>query len=189
MKLLLHTCCGPCLLYPVKVLRKLGAETTGYFYNPNIHPYTEFKKRLNSLEKVAGELSIPLLVEKEYGLVKYTQKVVFNESKRCSVCYDMRLTETALLAKKEGFTHFSTTLLYSRYQKHELIKEKCQRLSGEYEIAFLYHDYREGWQSGIDESIERDLYRQPYCGCLYSEQERYDNKLKKKLQKIRKEKG
>lgn len=189
MKLLLHTCCGPCLLYPLKVLRNQNCEITGYFFNPNIHPYTEFKKRLDSLVSISKDLAIPLILDRDYGLVAFTQKVAFNEEKRCSICYDMRLQETALLAKKEGFTHFSTTLLYSRFQKHELIKEKCQKISAECEVDFLYYDFREGWQAGIDESIDRSLYRQPYCGCIYSEQERYDNRLKKKLRKKRKEKG
>ncbi len=183
MKLLLHTCCGPCLLYPLKVFQKLGCETTGYFYNPNIHPFVEFKKRLNSLESVARELPIPLIVDNNYGLVPFMQEVVFNEDKRCSLCYEMRLEKTVYLAEKEGFTHFSTTLLYSRYQKHELIKEKCQNLAAKHKVTFFYHDFREGWQTGIDEAIERSLYRQPYCGCIYSEQERYDNRLKKKLRK------
>ncbi len=186
MKLLLHTCCGPCLLYPLKVLRELQCDTTGYFYNPNIHPFTEFKKRLDSLISVAEDLTIPLVVDRNYGLVTFTRKVVHNEENRCSLCYDLRLQETAQLAKRDGFTHFSTTLLYSRYQKHDLIKDKCVKLADEHGIQFFYHDFREGWQSGIDESIDRSLYRQPYCGCIYSEQERYDNRLKKKLRKIRK---
>ncbi len=186
MKLLLHTCCGPCLLYPLSVLRELQCETTGYFYNPNIHPFTEFKKRLDSLISVAEDLTIPLVVDRNYGLVTFTRNVVHNEKNRCSICYDLRLQETAKLAREEGFTHFSTTLLYSRYQKHDLIKDKCTKLADEHGIQFFYHDFREGWQSGIDESINRSLYRQPYCGCIYSEQERYDNRLKKKLRKIRK---
>ena len=186
MKLLLHTCCGPCLLYPLRVLRELQCDTTGYFYNPNIHPFAEFKKRLDSLISVAEDLTIPLVVDRNYGLISFTRKVVHSEENRCSLCYDLRLQETAQLAKKEGFTHFSTTLLYSRYQKHNLIKDKCANLADEYGIQFFYHDFREGWQSGIDESIDRSLYRQPYCGCIYSEQERYDNRLKKKLRKIRK---
>ena len=189
MKLLLHTCCGPCLLYPLRILRNQDCEITGYFFNPNIHPYTEFKKRLNSLVSVSEDLAVPLILDRNYGLVAFTQKVAFNEEKRCSICYDMRLNETALLAKNEGFTHFSTTLLYSRFQKHELIKDKCQRLSEKYGVEFLYHDFRRGWQAGIEESIDRSLYRQPYCGCMYSEQERYDSRLKKMLRKKRKEKG
>jgi hypothetical protein len=183
MKLLLHTCCGPCLLYPLLVLEEQGYEVTGYFYNPNIHPYREFRKRYDSLLELSENSSISLVVERNYGFETFIKAVVFKENMRCSLCYDMRLTETVQYAKRHGFSSFSTTLLYSRYQNHVLIREKCALLSDTYDIPFIYHDFREGWQQGIDLSIEKGLYRQPYCGCIYSEQERFDNRLKKKLRK------
>lgn len=188
MKLLLHTCCGPCLLYPLKRLRDKGFDTTVFFFNPNIHPYREFRRRLDTLSAVTEDLAIPLIAERDYGLVEFTQAVVHREKQRCSICYDLRLEKTVEIALEKGFTHFSTTLLYSRYQNHQLIVEKCKCLAERNSIVFHYQDYRDGWQEGVDESIERSLYRQPYCGCLYSEQERYDNRLKKKLRKLKKEK-
>lgn len=188
MKHLLHTCCGPCLIYPLKVLQDQGLEVTGFFYNPNIHPYKEYKKRLTSLVQLAEIENIPLIVRGEYGFNEYIRRVVFNEMQRCSICYDLRLEETVLFAKQNEFSSFSTTLLYSKFQNHQLIKEKCSYLSKYYGILFVYDDFRLGWQEGIDLSVEKNLYRQPYCGCIYSEQERYDNKLKKRLLRQRKKK-
>lgn len=180
MKLLLHTCCGPCLVYPYTYLKEQGFETTAYFYNPNIHPFREFKRRLTSLQDLSSFDTIPLVVEKEYGYTDFARKVVFNEEKRCSICYSMRLKKTVHHASKNGFTAFTTTLLYSKYQNHSLIIEKCNEYSLKYGIDFIYFDFREGWQRGIDESLRKQLYRQPYCGCIYSEQERYDKSLRKK---------
>ncbi|MCI5145259.1 MAG: hypothetical protein D3923_06940 [Candidatus Electrothrix sp. AR3] len=120
-------------------------------------------------------------IDRDYGLTEYLHQVVFQENRRCSICYDMRLTMAAEKAVVQGFDAFSTTLLYSKYQNHNLLKEKCTSLAKQFEIEFYYHDFREGWQQGIDEALALDLYRQPYCGCIYSEQERYDKKLRKKM--------
>lgn len=183
MRLLLHTCCGPCLLYPLDQLYAKGYDVTGYFYNPNIHPYKEFRRRLNSLSDLAKSEQIKLIVERDYDLDIYLKNVVHNESNRCKICYDLRLRQTLLYAQTHGFDSFSTTLLYSKYQNHALIVDMCKSLSQQFGVTFVYSDFREGWQLGIDKAIEKNLYRQPYCGCIYSEQERYDNRLKKKLQK------
>ncbi len=186
MEVLLHVCCGPCTIYPLSQLRKAGHCVTGYFYNPNIHPYREFKKRLISLEEFANSTKLPVTLIKDYGLTEFLRNVVFHENKRCTICYEMRLTKTVEYAKDNGFNAFTTTLLYSRYQNHQLIKEKCRKLSEQFNIAFVYNDFRVGWQEGIDKSLALHLYRQPYCGCIYSEQERYDNRYKKQLRKNRK---
>lgn len=183
MKLLLHTCCAPCLLYPEKILRAQGFDITSYFYNPNIHPYREFRKRLQSLEDYTRNKRTSIIVERDYGLRSFLRKVVFNEERRCILCYEMRLEQTVLFAKENNFPFFSTTLLYSRYQNHSLIKKNCLLLAEKHGLSFIYHDFRIGWQEGIDFSNELGLYRQPYCGCIYSEQERYDNRLKKARRK------
>lgn len=180
MNLLLHTCCGPCSVYPITELQKQGHSITGYFYNPNIHPFREFKKRLGSMRICSEEKSIHTEYDTEYGLTKYLRKVVFHEEGRCALCYDMRLDEVARKTKELGLDGFSSTLLYSRYQNHELICTIARQMAEKYGVEFFYQDFREGWQVGIDQSIEMDLYRQPYCGCIYSEQERYDKKMRKK---------
>ncbi len=186
METLLHVCCGPCTIYPLSQLRKSGHRVTGYFFNPNIHPYREFRKRLESQEKFAEISKLHLAVVRDYGLTQFLRQIVFHEESRCEKCYDIRLSKTAEYAKENGFEAFSTTLLYSRYQNHTLIKEKCTQLAEHFSIQFLYDDFRIGWQEGIDISQDINLYRQPYCGCIYSEQERYDNRLKKQLRRKRK---
>lgn len=180
MKVLLHACCGPCTIYPLTVLQKEGRKVTGYFYNPNIHPFQEFQRRLSTIEQFSSSETLPLIVEKEYGLRDFVRKIAFHEEERCQICYRLRLEHAASLAKELGFDAFSTTLLYSKYQRHALIAEICQSLSVLYAIDFLYRDFREGWQEGVDQAIASNMYRQPYCGCIYSEQERYDKSLRKK---------
>jgi predicted adenine nucleotide alpha hydrolase (AANH) superfamily ATPase len=179
MRVLLHTCCAPCLIYPYSLLRAEGNDVTVYFYNPNIHPFREFKKRQETLKNYAESLCIPCVFENEYGLLAFLRKSVFNESKKCSLCYTMRIEKAVNLAKNLKFDAFSTTLLYSKYQKHDLIISICKLLSTQHSIPFLYTDFREGWQIGVDKAVELNLYRQAYCGCIYSEQERYDKSLRK----------
>lgn len=185
MTLLLHTCCAPCLIFPLDILKQENIEISAYFYNPNIHPFTEFKKRRDCLVDLSKKIAFPLIVDKNYGFLDFSRKVVFNEENRCKICYHMRLEQTVVYAKENGFSAFSSTLLYSKFQKHSLIIETCKKLATYYNIDFFYRDFRKGWQRGIDMSIADNLYRQSYCGCIYSEQERYDNRLKKQLKKKR----
>ena len=180
MKLLLHICCGPCAIYPTSVLRGEGHELQGYFYNPNIHPYQEFQRRFEALETFSRAAALTVDYERQYGLGEYLRRVVFHEEQRCLLCYEMRLAAAARRAAEIGAKAFTTTLLYSRYQKHEAIRATGERLAAEHGIGFYYRDFRQGWQAGIDRSREMGLYRQPYCGCIYSEQERYDPALRRK---------
>jgi len=183
MSILLHICCGPCAAYPLDFLQGQGIRVRGFFYNPNIHPYREFKKRLVAVEQLAARENLAVEYHREYGLRDYLRQVVFNESSRCGLCYDMRLRETVEHAKKIRADAFTTTLLYSRYQNHDLIRGKAEELAEQHKIPFYYHDFREGWQQGIDMSKDMGLYRQSYCGCIYSEQERYDKRFRKKTVK------
>jgi len=183
MRILMHICCGPCTLYPLQILREEGIEVKGYFYNPNIHPYREFKRRIGGLLALAEKKKFAVEIDRNYGLTEYLRQVVYKEEKRCSICYDMRLEQVAKKAAEQGVDGFTSTLLYSRYQNHALLKNKCMQLAETYGVPFIYRDFRVGWQQGIDESIALDLYRQPYCGCIYSEQERYDKKLQKKMRR------
>ena len=183
MNILLHICCGPCTAYPLRMLREEGHQIQGYFYNPNIHPFQEFKRRLTALEEFCRQKELVVDYEREYGLKEYLRRVVFNEDHRCRLCYKMRLVEVVRKAKEVGADAFSTTLLYSRYQQHEVIKSMAEQLAEEHGIPFYYQDFREGWQEGIDSTVAMGIYRQPYCGCIYSEQERYDKKFRKKRKK------
>jgi len=179
MTVLLHLCCGPCTIFPLTALREHGFAVQGYFHNPNIHPFREFKQRLATLEDLARRTSLSVEYEREYGLREYLRQVVFHEEDRCSLCYRMRLAATARKARELGAEAFSTTLLYSRHQRHETIRTLGEELGTQFGVPFYYEDFRVGWQEGIDASLEMGLYRQPYCGCIYSEQERYDKKFRR----------
>ncbi len=179
MKTLLHTCCGPCSIYPLLELRD-KYKISAFFFNPNIHPFQEFKRRKQAFLAYFESQKVDIVDSGEYGLNDFLRKVVFNEENRCTICYSWRMEETARRAVEEGFQAFTTTLLYSRYQDHAQLKTFGFYLAQKYQIEFIYKDFREGWQYGIDKSKELDMYRQPYCGCIFSEQERYDKKFRKK---------
>jgi len=172
-KVLLHICCGPCATYPVPWLREQGYTVMGYYFNPNIHPYTEYMKRMKALEQFAQISDLKVLYAEDYNPVKYFQNISFRETNRCLLCYQIRLEQAAHIAKKGKFDFFTTTLLVSRYQRHQLIKEVGENLGRKYGVPFLYHDFREGFKDTVHISKEMNLYRQQYCGCLYSEMERY----------------
>lgn len=179
MRVLLHICCGPCACYCVESLRDEGFDPTGYWFNPNIHPYREYLKRLDTLKDYVQQVRLPLVEREDYALENWMRSMVFREDQRCTFCYYLRLTETAKEAKARDFETFSTTLLYSKYQKHEQIIAIAQQVAQEQGVPFLYRDFRSGWTDGIARSKELGLYRQPYCGCIYSEKERYQKKNSK----------
>ncbi len=173
MKILLHICCANCAIYPLSRLKEESAEVVGYFFNPNIHPYLEYQKRLNTLKQY-GEISkLEVLYCDEYRLEEFLRNVASRPEERCHYCYTSRLEATAREAKQNHFDRFSTTLLYSIYQKHELVKEIGERIARETGVPFHYEDYRVGWKKGVEISKALGLYRQPYCGCIYSEKDRY----------------
>jgi len=173
LKLLLHICCAPCAIHPVKVLRQDGLETMGFFYRHNIHPYSECLRRQKTLEEYAAGVDLRVIYQEGYDLENFLRNVAFRESDRCSYCYHDRLQSTALVAKRGRFDYFSSTLLYSKFQKHEAIKTIGESVGKAVGIPFFYHDFRMGWKDGIEESKRLGLYRQPYCGCIYSEKDRY----------------
>jgi hypothetical protein len=173
MNILLHICCAPCAIYPVKALRDQNHQITGFFFNPNIHPYQEYRRRLDTVREYAGRTELPMAWRDEYLLEEFLAQTAPAPRNRCGYCYRSRLEETARHAAEGGFDAFTTTLLYSRFQKHELIRDFGQSLARQHGIAFLYEDFRRGWKEGIDTSRAMGLYRQQYCGCIYSEKDRY----------------
>lgn len=173
MKLLLHICCAPCAVYPLKVLRAQGLQVQGFFYNPNIQPFQEYQRRLAAVQEFAPAVSLPLQVDGSYDLEEFLRQVVFRETERCRFCYALRLRAAAMAAKQSNCDAFTATLLYSRFQKHDSIREIGQQIAQEVGVPFYYADFRPGWQEGIDESKRLGLYRQKYCGCIYSEKERF----------------
>ncbi len=178
-KILLHTCCGPCSIYPVDFLQEQEMEVYSYFFNPNIHPYTEFARRKETLEKYAAGIGLKLIVDENYNLEEFLRGVVHRESSRCLICYSMRLEQAAHIAKRGRFDCFTTTLLVSPYQKHELIRDIGQSAGHKFGIPFYYADFRTGYRDAAARSRALGMYRQAYCGCIYSEKERYNRKPKK----------
>ena len=173
MKLLLHACCGPCACYPTKVLSEQSVDFTLLYYNPNIHPYKEFKHRLSALRELAEKQNYRLIIDKTYPLEECVKGMLEEPVVRCAFCYRMRLQYTAKYAADHGFTAFSTTLLYSPYQKHELIVQAANAAAEKYGVKFYFQDWRPHYQEGVDISLALGLYRQSYCGCVFSERDRY----------------
>ena len=173
MKILMHSCCGPCTIYPLEVLRDEGHTIMGYFYRHNIHPYTECLRRQETLERYAAEQKLRVIIQEGYEMEAFIRNVAFREKERCRYCYHDRLRAAALVARKGKFDAFTSTLLYSRHQKHDLIHEMGDTIGRKSGVPFLYRDFRVGWKAGIETSKKLGMYRQPYCGCIYSEKERY----------------
>ena len=179
MNILLHICCGPCALYPLRTLRLAGHTVTGFFYNHNIHPYQEYARRLAAAREMAAQESLPLIVRDDYDLEGFLASVAGDPLSRCCYCYASRLKAAADAAAAHGFEAFTTSLLYSRYQRHNEIRTSGEQAARDHGVKFAYEDFRPGWQEGIRLSKELGLYRQQYCGCIYSEKERYLPKEKR----------
>ncbi len=179
----MHQCCGPCSLYPLEFFGKTGAKVTAYFYNPNIHPVTEYYKRLEAAIEVNEAYGVPWIAEEDYGLVDFIREHAGKEKERCAGCYAARLEKAAEKAAALGFGYFTSTLLYSKMQDHDLIKETGEKAAERNGVKFYYHDFREGWEEGIRISKEMEIYRQNYCGCIYSEMDRFLNQMSRRFAK------
>jgi hypothetical protein len=148
-------------------------EVKGFWINPNIHPYTEYKLRLEALRQLQKTWDLDIEYIDHYGLKEFLRTVVNHEDNRCVFCYSIRLEETARTAKKMGLDGFTTSLLVSPYQKFDMIIETAQEMGKRYSIPFYMEDFRPGFHEGMKISKELGLYRQKYCGCIYSEMERF----------------
>ena len=146
MKLLLHTCCAPCSVYCIKSLRGEGIEPVVYWFNPNIHPYNEYKLRRDTLKEYTKSIGINAIFDENYGLREFCKNVVDDLENRCvKYCYRVRLEQTAKYAKENGYDTFSTTLLISPYQNHGALKKIGEEMA------------------------------EKYCGCVFSEEMRYNS--------------
>lgn len=172
-KILLHICCAPCSIACIDQLREEGFEPDGFWFNPNIHPFQEYKMRRETLIEYARTIDLKLTLHDEYGLRPFVRKIYPNLEDRCETCYRWRLEETAREASSLGCGGFSTTLLISPYQRHDLIRKIGEELANQYSVPFYYRDFRPFFRSGQNKARELGLYRQKYCGCVFSEEERY----------------
>ena len=180
MKLLLHTCCAPCSVYCIDSLRNEGIEPTVYWFNPNIHPYMEYKARRDCLKEYTKSINVKAIFEENYGLKDFCKNVINSLDTRCQdYCYPVRLEQTAKYAKENGFDTISTSLLVSPYQKHEILANIAEQIAKKYDLQFLYRDFRVGFREGQAKARELGLYMQKYCGCIFSEEDRYQKKIEK----------
>lgn len=171
MKLLMHTCCAPCSVYCIDSLREEGIEPILYWFNPNIHPYMEYKARRDTLKEYAQSINVEAIFEENYGLEEFCKNVIGDLNNRCqNYCYRVRLEQTAKYAKENGYDAITTTLLVSPYQKHEILKKQAEEIAKKYGLNFLYRDFRVGFREGQAKARELGLYMQKYCGCIFSEE-------------------
>jgi len=169
MKLLLHVCCAPCSTHVIKELKK-EYEITLFFYNPCIEPINEYELRLQAAEKLAKELNLPIIIG-DYDNIEFHNIVKGHENdeeggERCSICFRQRLKKTAEKTDELNFDLFTTTLTVSPYKNAEIINQIGKSISPK----FLETDFKKGYHNSIELSKKHDLYRQNYCGCLYSKQ-------------------
>jgi len=172
-KVLVHCCCAHCAAYTVEYWRAQGYEASAFWYNPNIHPYMEHQHRLEAMRALAEFLSFPLVIAEGYDIIEYFRRVVGDEAGRCRHCFRLRLDRTADEALKLGFDGFTSTLLISHQQTHEVLKQGGEETGREKGIDFLYADLRKRYSDSRHITKPLNIYRQQYCGCVYSEWERY----------------
>ena len=170
MKLLLHACCAPCSVSCIASLQDDEMKISLFWYNPNIHPFTEYTNRRDCLMEYARSINLPVITEDRYDVKDFINALDndFNFPERCTQCYRMRMEKAALAAKENGFDAFCTTLLISPYQNHELLKEEAERAAEKYGIFFFYRDFRPLFREGRAEARRLGMYMQKYCGCIFS---------------------
>ena len=171
-KMLLHCCCGPCAMYPLDLLTSNGRDLDCYWYNPNIQPQFEFDRRHQNLEKACEHYSIKLISEGTDCM----------QDSRCEMCYDIRMEHVAKFAAENGYETFCTTLLVSPYQQHDKIAEISDKKASKFGVKFEYMDFRPGFRQGQDMAREIGLYRQKFCGCIFSlEESKFRDKIYKDI--------
>jgi len=172
-RILVDTCCGPCALPALRIFTPPAYEVHYLFYNPNVHPFREYRRRLDSFETLMEEERLPYTVV-PYEPEEWIRAVAFREESRCELCYRLRLRKAADLALEEGHETLTTTLFASPYQDHDLVTLLGRSICRSRGLEFVVWDGRDDYYEAIATARARGLYTQPYCGCLLSEWERYD---------------
>lgn len=171
--LLLHVCCGPCASATFGYWSEQGVDFTAFFYNPNIHPLLEYRRRLEGASDACRITGVEFTADTDYDPAAWFARTVPGEGPRCQRCIAARLNRTAQEAASRGITSFSTTLSISPYQDHDAILRGGEKAAEAHGVAFVYRDLRGHYRDSQRLSREWGLYRQKYCGCLLSEWERY----------------
>ncbi len=181
---LMHTCCAPCSLSCIDPLRAEGIEPVAFWYNPNIHPWKEYEARRDCLLAYAPTIEMQVIVDEDYGLRTFVEHVASDINHRCTYCYQHRLEETARSAAEHGYEAFTSTLLASLYQDHDGIKAAAEKYARQYGVEFLYRDFRPNFRAGNQRARELGFYMQKYCGCVFSEQDRYQKQIDRDKKKF-----
>jgi epoxyqueuosine reductase len=184
-RLLLHACCGPCLLEPLDALATQADSVTVVFANPNIHPIEEYERRRDTLLGYAGPLGVEV-VELPYDRETWDAQVAPLASAgeaRCRACYRLRLTMSARYGAEHGFDALATTLTVSPHQRHAAIQEEGSRAASEAGIIWLEHDFRDRYRDSVTRSTSLGMYRQNYCGCIFSKVEADAERAARKAQR------
>ena len=181
---LMHTCCAPCSLSCIDPLRAEGIEPVAFWYNPNIHPWKEYEARRDCLLAYAPTIEMQVIVDEDYGLRTFVEHVASDINHRCTYCYQHRLEETARSAAEHGYEAFTSTLLASLYQDHEAIRAAAEKYARQYGVEFLYRDFRPKVRAGNQRARELGFYMQKYCGCVFSEQDRYQKQIDRDKKKF-----
>ncbi|GHV54852.1 hypothetical protein FACS1894206_08520 [Deltaproteobacteria bacterium] len=190
-RILLHVCCGPCAIVPIRKMLDAGFDVTGWFYNPNVQPLREYLRRREGALQVTAAHGVPLLFpeeesgdEEEYALERWCREALAypaEQGGRCAYCRETRLLAAARKAKNKGFDAFTSSLLYSRRQNHEGMKQAGEKAAQTCAAPFHYRDFRPFWQEGISASKQLGIYRQQWCGCVFSEEERFAGELQRTI--------
>jgi len=183
MRILMHMCCAGCGLYPAKSLRERGVEFRALWFNPNIHPEDEYSRRLDAVRKLQVLWGLDVRYIEYYGREEFEAAISAHNGLRCEVCYEMRLRRTALEARQMGLDGFTTSLLVSPYQKHDLLVDAGRKVENELSVPFYAWDFREGWREGRKMLRELGLYSQYYCGCFFSKAERDAGRAQREVRK------
>jgi epoxyqueuosine reductase len=178
-RILIDACCGPCSLAVLDEFPRPEYSRHFLFYNPNIHPFREYRRRLESFEWLMQESS------EEYTLLPYEPEewiraVAYREESRCEMCYRLRLRKAADLAMEESFDSLTTTLFASPYQDHDLLALLGDSICRSRGLQFIVWDGGDYYRETLKQAREKDMYTQTYCGCLLSERERYDKRVAQK---------
>jgi predicted adenine nucleotide alpha hydrolase (AANH) superfamily ATPase len=185
MKLLMHLCCGNCTLYPLKHFEKKNIRIRGLWFNPNIHPEEEYRKRLDAVKTLETRWDLDVEYAGHFAMEPFLEKIASHDGVRCEACYAVRLDETARTAKKMGCDGFTTSLLVSPFQEFSLLIKTGKALERKHAIRFHDEDLRSGWAEGRAMSREMGLYRQYYCGCILSKRERDGERNARRHTRIR----
>lgn len=181
-RVLMHICCAPCAEFPVMIMRNEGYNLDVLYYNPNIHPIAEWNKRLENVNKFAQIKELQVFVDNTFLEEKWREHPSNIKENHCAMCYFMRMDFAAKFAAEHAYAAFTTSLLVSPYQNHDLLHKSAYNAAKRYNVKYIECDFRDGFRLGQEMARADELYCQKYCGCIFSLGEtRFEKKLRKEF--------